>query len=114
MLSVPSKPILMGLSTPAIAVNSYLITPFTALSAVLFGVFSIPVIVLTFEKRTGIIGTIWILAAALNIGLNLALVSYFGIIAAAQTTLLGYGVVFGLTAIYSIRRIRLVWILALF
>jgi O-antigen/teichoic acid export membrane protein len=70
--------------------------------------------VLTFEKRTGIIGTIWILAAALNIGLNLALVSYFGIIAAALTTLLGYGVVFGLTAIYSIRRIRLVWILALF
>jgi O-antigen/teichoic acid export membrane protein len=107
VLSVLSKPMLMVLPTPAIAMNSYLITPFTALSAVLFGVFSIPVIVLTFEKRTGIIGTIWVLGAALNIGLNLALVPYFGIIAAALTTLLGYGVVFGLTAIYSIRRMTL-------
>ena len=107
VLSLLSKPILLVLTTPAIAANGYLITPFTALSAVLFGVWSIIAIVLTFEKRTAIIGTIWVLGATLNIGLNLVLVPYFGIIAAALTTLLGYGFIFGITAIYSIRRMTL-------
>jgi O-antigen/teichoic acid export membrane protein len=107
LLSVLSKPILTVLSTPEIATNGYLITPFTALSAVLFGVYSIIVIVLTFEKRTAIIGTMWILAAVLNMGLNLVLVPYWGIVAAALTTLLGYGFVFGVTAIYSVRHMAL-------
>jgi O-antigen/teichoic acid export membrane protein len=107
VFSVLSKPILLVLTTPAIATNGYLITPFTALSAVLFGVWSIIVTVLTFEKRTGIIGTIWILGAVLNIGLNLVLVPYFGIIAAAVTTLLGYGFIFGITAFYSARHMTL-------
>ena len=107
VFSVLSKPILLVLTTPAIATNGYLITPFTALSSVLFGVWGIIVTVLTFEKRTGIIGTIWILGAVLNIGLNLALVPYFGIIAAAVTTLLGYGFVLGVTAFYAARQMRL-------
>ena len=107
VLSLLSKPILLVLTTPAIATNGYLITPFTAVSGVLFGVWSIIAIVLTFEKRTAIIGTIWVLGAALNIGLNLVLVPYFGIIAAALTTLLGYGFIFGVTAIYSIRHMTL-------
>jgi O-antigen/teichoic acid export membrane protein len=107
ILSVLSKPILMVLTTPAIAANGYLITPFTAASAVLFGVWSIIAVVLTFEKRTAIIGTIWILGAVLNIGLNLVLVPYFGIIAAALTTLLGYGFVFGVTTFYSARHMTL-------
>ena len=64
-------------------------------------------IVLTFEKRTAIIGTMWVLGATLNIGLNLVLVPYFGIIAAALTTALGYGFVFGVTAIYSVRHMTL-------
>jgi O-antigen/teichoic acid export membrane protein len=107
VLSLLSKPILLALTTPAIATNGYLITPFTAISGVLFGVWSIIAIVLTFEKRTAIIGTIWVLGAALNIGLNLVLVPYFGIIAAALTTLVGYGFILGVTAIYSIRRMTL-------
>jgi O-antigen/teichoic acid export membrane protein len=107
VLSLLSKSILLVLTTPAIAANGYLITPFTALSAVLFGLWSIIAIVLTFEKRTTIIGTIWVLGAALNIGLNLVLVPYFGIIAAALTTLLGYGFIFGVTAIYSVRHMTL-------
>jgi len=107
VLSLLSKPILLVLTTPAIAANSYLIAPFTALSSVLFGVWNILVIVLTFEKRTAIVGTIWILGATLNIGLNLILVPYFGIIAAALTTVLGYGFVFGVTAFYSVRHMTL-------
>jgi O-antigen/teichoic acid export membrane protein len=107
VLSLLSKSILLLLTTPAVATNGYLITPFTAVSAVVFGVWSIIAIVLTFEKRTAIIGTIWVFGAALNIGLNLVLVPYFGIIAAVLITLLGYGFIFGLTAIYSIRRMTL-------
>jgi len=107
VLSFLSKPILMVVTTPEIAANGYLITPFSALSAVLFGLFSIIVIVLTFEKSTAIIGTMWILAAVLNIGLNLVLVPYWGITAAALTTLMGYGFVFGVTAIYSVRHMTL-------
>ena len=107
MLSLISKPILLVLTTSAIATNGYLITSFTALSAVLFGVWSIIAIVLTFEKRTAIIGTTWVLGASLNIGLNLVLVPYFGIIAAALTTLLGYGFIFVVTAIYSVLHMTL-------
>jgi O-antigen/teichoic acid export membrane protein len=103
VLSLLSKPILTVLSTPTIAENGYMITPFTALSAVLFGVYSLIAIVLTFEKRTAILGTMWMLCAGLNIGLNLVLIPYFGIVAAALTTVLGYGFVFGVTAIYSVR-----------
>ena len=107
ILSLLSKAILIALTTPTIAANSYMITPFTALSSVLFGVFTITMTVLTFEKKTGILGTIWVLGAALNIGFNLVLVPYFGIIAAALTTVLGYGFVFGITSIYSVKRMRL-------
>jgi O-antigen/teichoic acid export membrane protein len=97
----------MVLTTPAIAANGYLITLFTALSSVLFGVFSIQVIVLTFEKKTAIIGVMWMLGATLNIGLNLVLVPYFGIIAAAAAALVGYSFVFGVTAIYSVQYMML-------
>lgn len=107
VFSVLSEPILLVLTTPAIAANGYMITPFTAFSSLLFGVFSIIVIVLTFEKRTAIIGTIWILGAVLNIGLNLVLVPYWGIIAAALATVVGYGFVFAVTAYYSVRNMTL-------
>lgn len=107
VFSVLSKPILLVLTTPAIATNGYLITPFTAFSSVLFGAGSIIMIVLTFEKRTTIIGMMWILGATLNIGLNLVLVPYFGVIAAALATVLGYSFVFGVTAIYSVRHMTL-------
>jgi len=43
----------------------------------------------------------------INIGLNLVLVPYFGIIAAALTTLLGYGFILAVTAIYSVRHMTL-------
>jgi O-antigen/teichoic acid export membrane protein len=70
VFSVLSKPILLVLTTPTIAANGYLITLFTALSSLLFGVWSIIVIVLTCEKRTAIIGTMWILGATLNMDLT--------------------------------------------
>ena len=107
LFSILSKPILTILTTSDIAANGYLITPFTAFSSLLYGVFAIIVTILTFEKRTVIIGTTWILGAALNIGLNLVLVPRLGIIAAAMTTVVGYGFVFVVTAVYSVRQMKL-------
>ena len=81
-LSILSKPILMILTTPDIATNGYLITPFVAASAVLFGVYAIAGNVLILEKRTQLMGTTWIIAAVLNLILNIIFVPILGIIGA--------------------------------
>ncbi len=100
-LSVLSKPLLTVLSTPDIVLNGYLITPITALSALIFGVYGIISNVLVLEKKTKIIGTIWIIAAGLNLVLNIIFVPFFGIMAAALTTLMAYVIAFILTLRYS-------------
>jgi len=102
-LSILSKPILMILTTPEIALNGYLITPFIALSSLLFGVYAIVNNVIVLEKKTKITGTIWIIAALLNLCLNIVLVPYFGIIGAAVITLITYALAFILTLMYSLK-----------
>jgi O-antigen/teichoic acid export membrane protein len=93
-LSLLSKPILAILSTPQIAENGFLITPFTALSALMMGAYSIIYNVLILEKKTKDLSIIWLVAAALNMGLNFIFVPYFGIMGAAMTTLIAYTVAF--------------------
>lgn len=100
ILSLLSKPILMILTTPEIALNGYLVTPFIALSAILFGIYGIIMNLIILEKKTKVIGSIWTLAAIISL-LNLILVPYFGIIAAAAVTLLSYSVAFIITLHYS-------------
>lgn len=102
-LSMLSKPILMILTTQEIALNGYLITPFVALSAILFGVYAIISNIIVLEKKTGITGAIWIVAAVLNLGLNILFVPYFGILGAAAITLIAYGTAFILTLLYSVK-----------
>jgi O-antigen/teichoic acid export membrane protein len=100
-LTILSKPILSFISTPLIASQGYLITPFTAVSAILFGSYAIISQILVLEKKTTIPGAIWVIAAAVNFGLNLLLIPSLGIIGAAVTTLLAYALAFVLTAYYS-------------
>lgn len=57
-LSLLSKPMLMILSTPEIALQGYLITPFVALGALLFGAYAVIVQVIVLEKKTKITGKI--------------------------------------------------------
>lgn len=102
-LSILSKPILMILSTPEIALNGYLVTPFVLLSALIFGIYGILSNIIILKKKTHIIGIIWIIAAILNLSLNIILVPYFGIIAAAVVTLLAYTLAFGITLFYSLK-----------
>jgi len=102
-LSVLSKPILLILTTPEIALNGYLVTPFVTLSALLFGIYGIIVNLLVLKKKTRITGIIWIIAAILNLSLNILLVPYFGILGAAGVTLLAYSIAFILTLYYTLK-----------
>ena len=102
-LSLLSKPILTVLSTPEIASQGYLITPFVAVSALLYGTRAIIAQIIILEKKTKITGTIWIIAAILNLGLNIVFVPYMGILGAAITTLLAYALAFILISYYSFK-----------
>jgi O-antigen/teichoic acid export membrane protein len=100
-LSLLSEPILVVLTTPEIAQNSYLVTPFVALSAIFYGTYSIFVQVIMLEKKTVITGWIWIIAASLNLGLNFLTIPYFGILGAALSTLVAFAFAFAITAYYA-------------
>jgi O-antigen/teichoic acid export membrane protein len=100
-LSLLSKPILMILTTPDIALNGYLITPFITFSTLLFGIYAIISNIVVLNKKTKIIGTVWVLAAFSNLLLNILIVPYFGIIGAAAVTLFAYIIAFGLTFYYT-------------
>ncbi len=106
-LSLLSKPLLVLIATPQIAANGYFITPFTAISAFLFGIYGIISQTLVLEKKTKIIGFLWIIAAIINIVSNIILVPIFGIIAAAITTLVAYAFTLLMTIFYSQKYIKL-------
>jgi len=101
-LSLLSKPIIMILTTPEIALNGYLVTPFVALSSLLFGIYGIIANLIILEKKTKIIGSIWTIAALISL-LNLMFVPYFGILAAAAITLLSYLFAFVFSLYYTLR-----------
>lgn len=100
-LALMSKAILNILSTTEIAEHGYLITPIVALSALIVGIYVIFVQIIILEKKTPITGAIWIIAAIVNLGLNVILVPNIGIIGAAITTLIANIIAFALTIYYS-------------
>jgi O-antigen/teichoic acid export membrane protein len=102
-LSLLSKPILSILTTPTIALNGYLVTPFIILGTLIFGIYEIINNILILEKKTKIIGSTWVIAAVLNLTLNILLVPHFGIIAAAAVTLISYLFAFAVTLYYSLK-----------
>lgn len=97
-----SKPIMLILTTPEIAANGYLVTPFVALSAVFFGTYKIFANLIILEKKTKIIGIIWIIAALISL-LNIIFVPYYGILAAAAVTLISYLFAFIVTLHYVLK-----------
>lgn len=102
-VSVLSKTLLTILTTQEIAENGYFITPYVAAATVLVGGYGVIVQTITLKKKTAVTGTIWVVAALVNVGLNLVLIPRFGIIAAAYTTLLAFGCAFTLTTVYALR-----------
>ena len=75
------------------------VVPWIAAGYVARYLYFFPVNSLLFKKQPGWIAGLTILAAALNIGLNLLLVPSFGIMAAAVNTLIAFTVLFGLVYI---------------
>ncbi|MEN6293490.1 MAG: polysaccharide biosynthesis C-terminal domain-containing protein, partial [Methanobacterium sp.] len=101
ILSFLSKPILQILTTTQIAFGGYLITPFAALSTLLIGVCIIISQIILLEKKTKLIGFIWVIAAVLNMGLNITLIPIFGIVGAGLVTLVSYTLALVLLLHYS-------------
>lgn len=99
-LSFLSKSLLTILSTPEIAAEGYLITPFTAISSLFFGMYAIIAQVCVLEKKTKVIGKIWLLAALINLILNILFIPIMGILGAAITTLIAFMFTFGTTKSY--------------
>jgi len=105
-VSVLSKSLLLVLTTQQIAANGYLVTPLVAAGTALSGAGAVVLLTLALKKKTAIVGTIWILSAALNFGLNLVLIPYLGLIGAAFTTLLAFLLAFVLVSYYSLRQFK--------
>jgi O-antigen/teichoic acid export membrane protein len=101
ILSILSKPLLLALSTPEIASNGYLVTPFVAAAAVLWGTQQIFVQIVILEKKTKIVGILWVISALMNLGLNIFLIPLVGIFGAAISTLVSFLFIFFTTIIYS-------------
>lgn len=106
-LTILSWPILSILSTTDIADKGYLITPFVALSMLLFGIASILANIIGLVKRTKISAMIWFIAATLNIGLTIFLVPRLNILGAALATLLAFIFVFASTVYFTFRLLKL-------
>ena len=106
-LSILSKELLLILSTQEIASNSYYVTPFIALSILLYGITSFHGQILRLVKKTKIQGSIWMAAALLNLGLNIIFIPLFGILGAAITTLLSYALAFLLIRYVASKELRL-------
>lgn len=105
-LSILSKPLLTVLSTPEIAQNGYLITPIVAIGAFILGVQGIIGQILALEKKTKIIGSMWMIGAFINVALNIIFVPMFGIVAAAISTLIAYSFTFTVSTFYSLKYIK--------
>ena len=71
------------------------------------GLYGIIVQVLVLEKKTKIMGSQWMAAAALNVILNIIFIPRFGIIAAAVSTLTAYLFTLVITLIYSQKYIKI-------
>ncbi|MGZ4882077.1 MAG: oligosaccharide flippase family protein [Halobacteriota archaeon] len=102
-ISVLSKPLLLVLTTSQIAENGYLVTPLVAAGFAIFGATSLVVLILMLEKKTAFIGTISILSAVFNLGLNLVLIPYLGLVGAALTTFLAFLITFVVILHYSLK-----------
>lgn len=100
-LSIFSKNILLALTTNEIALNGYFVTPFVAIGVLLYGMYLIINNILILEKKTKILGVIWIFAALLNVILNIILIPFLGIIGGAVTTLIAFATALILTTYYS-------------
>lgn len=105
-ISLLSKNLLMILTTPEIALNGFMITPFTALSALFYGLLIIFTQIIILKKETKIMGFAWLIAASFNVILNLTFIPNIGILGAAIATLISYLAALIFTISYSLKNFQ--------
>ena len=101
--TIIGEPVLSLFSTPEIASSGRWVFPVIALAVTLLGVHNIMSYILMLTRRTKVLAVTWVIAAAINIGLNILLVPQFGVIAAAITTLIAYALGMGVVSYYSFK-----------
>jgi len=106
-LSLLSRQILDVLSTPEIAAQGYLVTPFMTLSALFMGSYAVVSQILVLEKKTLFTGAIWSVTAVLNLALTFILVHLMGIVGAAAAALISFGSAFFATLYFAKRYISI-------
>jgi O-antigen/teichoic acid export membrane protein len=102
-LTILSYPLLLVLSTPEMAENGYLITPFVALSMLLFGSSSILANVIALVKRTTISASISFSGSSCKSGSDIDSSSKDGHNRSGIGYIAGFCMVFAITAHYAVR-----------
>lgn len=114
-LSILAKPILQIMTKPEFVPSGSLVIPFIAASMILFCIYAIVGQVIVLVKKTKIIGTVWSVAGLTNLGLNMIFVPKIGILGAAITTLIAFGIATAITSYYSFKYLKfdIYWIFIL-
>jgi len=105
-LTALSMQILMIFSTSEIAEKSYFVIPVIALGLILFGIYAIISQILVIKKKMKIAGMIWTAAAILNIGFNLMLIPFIGMLGGAIATVFAYFFALAAAWYYSFKELR--------
>lgn len=101
--AVMAKPVLMVLTTPEIATHAWPVVQIIALSFLFFGIYNVVQYILLATKKTKPIAFIWTISAIVNLGLNILVVPYWGIVGAAITTLIAYFLVMCITCYFAFK-----------
>ena len=104
--AILAEPVLRLFTTAEIAADGYFIVPLVALSILFYGTFVVIAHILVVAKKTKIMGLIWIIAAVVNLGLNILVVPRWGILGAALTTLIAYSLALGIGSYYSFKEFK--------
>lgn len=105
-VSILAKHILQIMTRPEFVSSGCLIIPLVAGSLVVLSIYAIFVQVIALVKKNEIVGTIWVIAALTNLGLNVIFVPRIGILGAAITTLIAYVIITAATAYFSVKYLR--------
>jgi O-antigen/teichoic acid export membrane protein len=98
-----SEQVLRVLSTPEIATQGRYITPIVVLSHIFLGVYSILTYIIVVVKKTKIMALVWMLSLPLNLGLNIIIIPYYGILGAAVTTLIAYSLALCIVSYFALK-----------
>jgi O-antigen/teichoic acid export membrane protein len=106
ILTFLSEPLLIILSTPEIAANSFFLVPIVAVGGIFYGLYGIVTQIIILIKRTKLTGNIWIIITLLNLILDVFLGYRYGIAGIAFTSMLMFMIAFLATSHYAFKVIN--------